>query len=382
MSMLGKNEKEYGELKMINAVIIGCSHMHVNEVALYISERKDMTLLAISDVPSKSAEEIPPLRYTPKWNLENVRSNYCANVYDDYKLMLDEVKPDIAFILTENCQKPEVVDECAKRHINVSIEKPIAVSIEEAKKMKESIDKYGIEAVVNWPVVWREYVQKMKSALDKKLVGEPIKLRYINGHTGPLGKGAKHRGVSDNAEEMTNEQRGKTWWHKSVSGGGVFLDIACYGCFFSRWFLGKGAKSVIAMGANLNTPFGDTEDNFAAAIKYEGKMAVIEGTWTTPRAVIPSGPMVLCTDGVIMCTGGAENTPSVKAFDIYGNEVAIPDILLGEEFKNMPSQYAIAKNTGKDIYDMLTFEVNMEVMAILDAVIKSSKSKKEELIVE
>ena len=65
----------------------------------------------------------------------------------------------------------------------------------------------------------------MKAALDEKLVGEPLKLRYINGHTGPLGKGAKHRGVSENAEEMTDEQRSKTWWHKEKFGGGVYLDI-------------------------------------------------------------------------------------------------------------------------------------------------------------
>ena len=47
---------------------------------------------------------------------------------------------------------------------------------------------------------------KMKAALDSKLVGEPVKLRYINGHTGPLGKGAMHRGVSDNAEEIADEK--------------------------------------------------------------------------------------------------------------------------------------------------------------------------------
>ena len=367
---------------MIDAVIIGFSHMHVNEVALYISERDDMELLAISEVPSKGAEEVPPLRYTPKWNLENVKTNYCSNVYDDYKVMLDEVKPDIAFILTENCQKPEVVEECAKRHIDVSIEKPIAVSLEEAEKMKASIEKYGIKAVVNWPVIWREYIHRMKAALDKEIVGEPMKLRYMNGHTSPLGKGAKHRGVSATADVMTDEQRGKTWWYKEALGGGVFLDIACYGCFFSRWIFGKGAKKTIAMGANLNTPFADTDDNLAAVIKYDGKMAVIEGTWTTPRAVIPSGPMVLCRNGVIMCTGGAENEPDVKAFDIYGNEVEIPEIEFGEEFKNMPSQYAIAQKTGKDIYDMLTFDVNMEVMAILDAVIKSAVSGREEEIHE
>lgn len=363
----------------IKASIIGFSHMHVNEVALYVSEREDMELVAVAKVPS-IAETVPPLRYTHDWNLQNVRENYCDVYYDDFKLMLDEMKPDIAFILAENGQKPEIVEECAKRGVNVSIEKPIAVSLDEAKKIKASVDKYGIEAVVNWPVIWRPYVLKMKAALDSKIVGEPIKLHYVNGHTGPLGKGAKHRGVSANAEEMTNEQRGKTWWHKSALGGGVYLDIACYGCFFSRWFMGNNPISVMSMGANLNTPFGDTEDNFAGIIKYDGKMSVIEGTWSTPRAVIPSGPMVLCTEGVIVCTGGAENAPDVKAYDTNGNEVTLPEYEFTEKYKNMPCHYMNHKNNGEPIHEMLTLDANIEVMALLDGAIKSNASGKEEKI--
>ena len=364
---------------MIKSVIIGTSHMHVNEIALYISECKDMELIGVSDVPS-ALEEIPPLRYTPKWNLKNVTDNYCSVYYEDYKKMLDELKPDVAFILTENCQKPEVVNECAIRKVNVCIEKPIAVSLDEAKKIKKSVDENGIEAYVNWPVAWRPYLYKMKAALDNKVVGEPVKLRYINGHTGPLGKGAKHRGVTENAEEMTDEQRSKTWWHKERHGGGVYLDICCYGCYFSRWLMGKDAKGVISVGANLNTPFGDTHDNFGAIVRYDDKLSVLEGTWTTPRTVIPSGPMIICTEGVIECTGGAENAPDVRAFDIYGNPVEIPDVNVDEDMKNMPCHYARHIIEGKDIMEMLTLDVNIDVMAFLDGAIKSSKSLKEEKI--
>lgn len=104
----------------IKAVIIGFSHMHVNEIALYINDAEGMELCAAADVPSQT-ETIAPKRYTPAWNLQNVRENYCSNIYDDYRKMLDEVKPDIAFILTENGQKPEVVSECAKRGVNYLI---------------------------------------------------------------------------------------------------------------------------------------------------------------------------------------------------------------------------------------------------------------------
>ena len=145
--------------------------------------------------------------------------------------------------------------------------------------------------------------------------------------------------------------------------------------------MGNGEESILSYGANLNTPFGDTEDNFAAIVKYDGsKMSVIEGTWSTPRAVIPSGPMVLCTNGVITCTGGAENAPDVKAYDIYGNEVEIPDIEFGDEYKNMPFHYAHHINTNEPIHEMLTLDKNVEVMAILDAAIKSSRNGKEEKI--
>lgn len=360
----------------MKAVIIGFSHMHVNEIASYITDNKSVTLVAVADVPS-TVETIPTLRYTPEWNKQNVTHNYCSNYYESYTEMLDKEKPDIAYILTENCQKPEVVLECAKRGINVSIEKPLAVNLEEAKKIQEAVKKYGIKAVVNWPVMWREHTIKMKMAIDSKVVGEPIKLRYINGHTGPLGKGARHRGVSANAEEMTDEMRSKTWWHQESHGGGVLLDISCYGCWFTRYYLGKGAKSVMSMAGNLNTPFGDTADNFGAAIRYDDKLSFIEGTWTTPRKLIPSGPMVICTDGVIVSTGGALEKAEIKAFDLLGNEVEIPDYKLEEKFNNMPCQL---EQGFDNVAEMLTLDANMDVMAILDAVIKSTKSGKEEKI--
>ena len=364
---------------MIKAVIIGFSHMHVNEIALYISQQPDMELAAISDV-SSGIEETPPYRYTAKWNLENVKSCYCNNVYENYIEMLDEIKPDIAFILSENCQKHTIVEECAKRGVNVCIEKPMAMNCKDAEKIAACVKKYSIKAVVNWPVAWRTYLYKLKAVLDSGKIGEPIKMRYINGHTGPLGKGARHRGVCADAEEMSDEMRAKTWWHQISHGGGVYLDIACYGCYFTKWLMGEGAKTAIAYGSNLNTPFGDTDDNFAAVIGYDKKMSVIEGTWTTPRSVIPAGPMVLCTDGIVMCTGKTEDEPDVKAYDIYGNEIDLGNIKKEKCYENMAWQYADHIINGAPIGQMLTLEANMEVMKILDAVMRASESGKTENI--
>lgn len=365
-------------MEKIKAVIIGFAHMHVNEIVLYISEQPDMDLIGCADIKPEIAE-ISSAPYTRAWNIQNVCENYHVKFYDDYIGMLEELKPDIAFILSENCKKPEIVEECAKRGVNVSVEKPVAVSLEEAKKIKNSVDKYGIEAIVNWPTTWRPYIYKMKNALDKKIVGDLIKVYYINGHTGPLGAGARHRGVSKQAEAMTDEERSKTWWYRSEYGGGAFLDICCYGCMYSRLVNKEKAKSVIAYGTNLNTPCSNAEDNIAAIIKYPSTMSVIEGTWTTPQAIIPSGPVLYCRNGVIYCT--KENgIPGVKAMDIYGNEVEVPEVEYPEHMKNIAWEYAHHMKTGEPVYETLTLERNIEVMALLDAAIRSAKSGKEEMV--
>ncbi len=364
----------------MRAVIIGFSHMHVNEIAQYISECDGMELVGIAEAPS-DLPAIKNFRYTRVWNLENVRDNYCANVYDDYKKMLDELRPDFAFILTENRQKPEVVEECAKRGVNVSVEKPMAVSYSEALKIKASAEKYGIEVVINWPVVWRPYLHKMKAAIDAGIVGDGIRLRYLNGHTGPLGKGARHRGVSAAAESMADSDRGATWWHKGECGGGNLLDIGCYGCLFTEWFLGGEPKSVTAIGRELNTPFGDTEDNFAAMISFdEKKMSVIEGTWTTPAAAIPSGPMLVGTEGAVYCTGTAGDNPGVTAYNISSEELKVPEIDLGRAYKNMPEHLVNRERTGEPLQRMVTLEANLKVMKLLDALVRSAKSGKTETV--
>ena len=366
---------------MFRAVILGFSHMHVNEIAMYLDEQPDFELVGIAEVPSE-AETIPPLRYTPFWNLNNVKEKYCDNVYEDYTQMLDELKPDIAFILSENCQKPAIVEECAKRGVNVCIEKPLAVSLEEAKKIQESVDKYGIEAVVNWPVIWTKHILKMMALVKSGIVGKPIRMRYLNGHTGPLGIGAKHRGVTESAEEMTDELRGKTWWHQKKFGGGVLLDICGYGCLLTRWAMGADAKSAQASASTLNTAFGDTADNTAALISYEDKLSVIEATWTMPRALVPAGPVILCTEGVIACTGLVEGTPDVQVYDMYGKELPMPELEFGDDYKNLPWHYAHAKKTGAPMEEITSLKANMEVMAILDAVIRSAESEKAEAIHE
>ena len=97
-------------------------------------------------------------------------------------------------------------------------------------------------------------------------------------------------------------------------------------------------------------------------------MAVIEGTWLTPRAVIPSGPVLLGTDGVLLCTGGAENAPDVACFDLYGNPVPLPPAPPTDP--HLPAHLA----HGGDVFEGLTPLFNLDVARILEAMRQSERT--------
>lgn len=364
---------------MIRSVIVGCAHMHVNEVALYIKGQPESELLGVADVPAEMPENTEK-RYTRAWNFRNVVENCGAKPYENYIEMLDDVKPDVAYVLTENYRKADVAEEIAKRGINVILEKPMSVTAEDARRIVALKDTYGVEIYVNWPVTWRKYVREMKAMVDSGKLGKLQKLRYLNGHTGPLGKGAKHRGVSAHAEDMTDEERARTWWHQKKCGGGAYLDILCYGCYFSRWLFGRTPLDIMSVGENLNTPFGDTEDNIAALLRYEDGFAVAEGTWTTPRRRMPTGPEAICSEGVVWCDGVPDGEAFAAAADIYGNDVAVDAAEEDDDFRNMPWHYAAHVLRGKPMHETLTAEFNADVIAMIEAAERSNASRRAEKI--
>ncbi len=363
---------------MFKAVIIGFAHMHVNEIAQYIDECPDFTLAGMADVPPETPENTQA-RYTRAWNIKNNSEKFGITPYEDYRVMLDEIKPDLAFILCDNASKPLIVEECAKRGVNVSIEKPMAVSLADTLKIKASVEKYGIEAVVNWPVIWRPYLLQQLAALESGVVGKLIKAFYINGHTGPLGKGAKHRGVSEKAQEMTDEERASTWWYKNETGGGAFLDIGCYGCFFNQWARDNATDkplSVMAFSGNYGTPYMNAPDNMAGIIEYKDSYGVVEGSWTVPQASLPTGPVYLCTDGVLFCDADKR----VVAMNSYGEVIPLPDYEIHPAIKNLPDHYAYCKREGTPFIKTVTLDFNIQLMALIDAALRSAESGKKEEI--
>lgn len=361
---------------MFKMVIVGTAHMHCNEIALYIHEHPDAQLCGVADLTPEMPENTNA-RYTRGWNLNNIVETYGAKAYDDYRVMLDEVKPDLAFVLCENDRKRDVAMACCARKVNFSLEKPMSISYEDAKAIAQAAEEAGVEAMVNWPVIWRPYVNHMMKLLSDRVVGEPIKVEYANGHTGPLGRGARHRGVTDAVEDLSDETRSRTWWYQERHGGGVFLDILCYGCMYTRWILGADWRAVTSMGMNLDTACSDCPDNAAAIARFDHQMSVFGGTWTTPNPFMMTGPAIFCKNGVIYCSRDEAGKPCVKVMDIYGNNVPVEPWQQGEEYNDLVWNYIHHKKTGAPLHLPAQIKTNVEVISLLDASMKSAKNHQE-----
>ena len=111
------------------------------------------------------------------------------------------------------------------------------------------------------------------------VIGRVLEVRWRGGHRGPLGAGVSHAGVSGGAEAMTERELGATWWHRASDGGGAMLDFCSYGALAARWYIGEPGVSAIGMRANLNSPWGDADDNGAMIVRFSRAMGVFEGTW-------------------------------------------------------------------------------------------------------
>ncbi|MFQ5810100.1 MAG: Gfo/Idh/MocA family protein [Armatimonadota bacterium] len=324
---------------------------------------------------------MPELReapYTRAWNLKHALENIgVPKAYDDYGEMLAQEDFDIVICCSENAKHPEVVEACAAAGVHVCVEKPMAMSLAHGLRMARACQAAGTTLVTNWPTTWSPSARKAKALIEEGAIGDVLQVRSRVGHTGPLGSGAAHAGVDETADAMTNAERAATWWHQDAAGGGALLDFCCYGALASRWYIGEPAVSAMGMRANLASQWSDADDNGAIIVRFPGAMAVMEGTWSTWDHGVPGGPIVYGTTGTLV-VDQRDGEPVVR-IERGGGDTTIHECEpLPEGREQVPGEFIHHLETGEPLHPTLATELNLEVMAILDAGVRSACSGKME----
>ena len=115
-------------MKNLKFALIGCGRISYKHIKALINNTKVAELVATCDIILKN-DKIKKELYEKKCDESVVK------VYIDYKEMLENEKIDIVTIATESGYHAEIAIYCMNKGKHVIVEKPMALSIEDAELM-------------------------------------------------------------------------------------------------------------------------------------------------------------------------------------------------------------------------------------------------------
>jgi predicted dehydrogenase len=359
---------------------IGYAHMHVNEIMRRFREVPEFELVACADtVPN--VPETSAATFTRAWNLRYAQETIgIAKTYADYRELLDRENLDLVAVYSENSKHLEITSAAAARGINVLIEKPMGISLADAIRVDRVTRAAGVRLFINWLSTWAPSTHTMKTLVDAGTIGRPFQVKARAAHSGPLGSGASHQGVDAGQQPITDADRGRTWWHRAGTGGGALLDFVGNGACLARWWLGEQATAAFGLSANLLSPFSEVEDNAVVTLRFPSAIAVLEASWTTRDPGLPTGPIVYGETGTL----AVERRGDEQVVRIGRGAGSEPEYVRCEALpaghQNIAQEIARCLKSGEPPHPTLTPAYNLEMMAILDAAARSTRTGKLEIV--
>lgn len=168
---------------------------------------------------------------------------------------------DVVDICLPNFLHKEATLKAAAAGKHVIIEKPLAVTLEEADEMIAACEKANVKLMYAEELCFAPKYERARKLVEEGAVGEVYMLKQSEKHSGPH---------SD-------------WFYNvDLSGGGVLMDMGCHGIAWFRWMLKN--KKAVSVTASMNTVFHKErtkgEDNSIVIIEFEnGVTGVVENSW-------------------------------------------------------------------------------------------------------
>ncbi len=246
--------------KPIRLAVAGMSHGHISFI-LGRPDKGDFELVGVSD-PNSELTDWLAKRYQLSSKL----------VYNDLEKMLDETKPEAVVAFGSVFDHLAVVEACAPRGIHVMVEKPLAVSVEHAKRMEELAKKHDIHLLTDYETSWYPTTaMTLNMVRDEKFVGEMRKVVFHHGHQGP--------------KEIGCDKYFLAWLTDPVlNGGGALIDFGCYGAnLMTALTQGEKPISVTAVTRTFKPDiYPKVDDEASIIISYPESQCIIQASWNWP----------------------------------------------------------------------------------------------------
>jgi predicted dehydrogenase len=333
--------------------VVGLTHTHVHWI-LGRENKGDVQLVGIVE-PNRALAE----RYTKQYGLS------MSLVYNTMEAMIDATKPQAVAAFGTIYEHLRVVEITAPRGIHVMVEKPLAVSLDHARKMAALASRHQIQLLTNYETSWYPTNHEAYRLLQSGKIGSMRKLVVRDGHRGP-------KKIGINREFLD-------WLTDSVqNGGGAFIDFGCYGANLSTWLLqGRRPRSVTAVLQQLQPENNPAVDDEATIIlTYDTAHVVIQASWNWP--IGRKDMEVYGLTGAIFADNRNQlRVRMAEGYDGFTEEtVKLPEM---PSPHNDPFAYLAAvvnREIAVPSFGLYSLENNLLVVEILEAARESARSGK------
>lgn len=186
---------------------------------------------------------------------------HIPNWYDDIDDVIQKSGCEVVDICLPNYQHASATFKAAASGKHVIIEKPLAMTLEEADAMVEACKKAGVKLMYAEELCFAPKYERVRQLVKEGAIGEIYMLKQSEKHSGPH----------------------TDWFYDvNLAGGGVLMDMGCHAIGWFRWMLNNTrATSVYAtMSTVLHKGRTRGEDNSVVIVEFEnGVTAVAENSW-------------------------------------------------------------------------------------------------------
>jgi predicted dehydrogenase len=190
------------------------------------------------------------------------RKHHIAKWYSDWEKCLRESDCEVVDIGLPNFLHARVCLAALNAGKHVIIEKPLAMTLEEADAMISTAKANDCLLMYAEELCFAPKYERVRKLVSEGAVGDIYMLKQAEKHSGPH---------SD-------------WFYDvNQSGGGVLMDMGCHGLAWFRWMLG-GKPKVKSIFATMNTFFHKNrtrgEDHSITIVEFEGGvLGIAENSW-------------------------------------------------------------------------------------------------------
>lgn len=268
-------------MKKIKWGVIGCRGIADRRTIPGMMKADNAVLTAVMDKNAAFAQDIGE-----KYKVSEV----CDNVEEFLKRDIDAV-----YIATPVfCHKEQAILAMrAGKH--VLMEKPVALTVEEAKELREIALEEGVKLGVALMMRFHTHHQAIKELIDKNKLGEIVSIRTQFSCWYP---------------EIEGSWRQK----KSLGGGGALIDLGVHCIDLLHYITGLKACGVMAL-CDTQTFQYEVDDNVSLVMKMDnGAHAYVDVNFNIPDDAAQSRLEVYGTKGSIIADGtlGQEEVGSTK----------------------------------------------------------------------